>query len=109
MYCKYCGQKIDDDSTFCSGCGAKISIAVQKAELDESADIQPKAVGIKQNIVDTVPAEEEFDPTFHNIMGQFSPVGRIVFAALCILMVIWVATLTVHIFYPEVIDILSNI
>lgn len=109
MYCKYCGQKIDDDSTFCSGCGAKISIALQNTELNEGADIQPKAVGIKHNIVNSVPDEEEFDPTFHNIMEQFSPVGRIVFAVLCILMIIWTATLTVHIFYPEVIDLLSNI
>ena len=26
MYCKYCGQPIDDDSTFCSHCGKNITV-----------------------------------------------------------------------------------
>jgi len=27
MYCKYCGQPIDDDSTFCSHCGKNITVS----------------------------------------------------------------------------------
>lgn len=25
MYCKYCGSKLSDDSSFCSSCGARVS------------------------------------------------------------------------------------
>jgi len=29
MYCKYCGQPIDDDASFCSSCGARADAAPQ--------------------------------------------------------------------------------
>lgn len=90
MYCKYCGKKIDDDSTFCSGCGAKLSIAI-KGETPKKALKQTK-----KNL-----PQEDFEPTLENIMGQFSPFGKVVFLMLCALMVVWVAMLTFHIFYPE--------
>lgn len=108
MYCKYCGQKIDDDSTYCAGCGAKLSLAIGEVATEENAhtDILHKRSKLKPvKPVD----DEEFEPTFTNIMAQFSPFGRVVFIALCILMVIWVATLTVHIFYPEFVDLLSSL
>jgi predicted amidophosphoribosyltransferase len=38
MYCKYCGQKIDDDSTYCSGCGAKLNIAIAKPSEPKKVD-----------------------------------------------------------------------
>lgn len=97
MYCKYCGRKIDDDSTFCSGCGAKLSIAIK-------ADAP---VRISKPIKKT-PSQEDFDPTVKNILGQFSPFGKVVFIMLCALMVVWVAMLTFHIFYPELMGYLMT-
>ena len=30
MYCKYCGQPIDDDSTFCRHCGKNVTVSGNK-------------------------------------------------------------------------------
>ncbi len=117
MFCKYCGQKIDDDSTFCSGCGAKLSIAVpqhKQPHLNSSDQIQSKSIlppTVDMPATKQADTEEyeSFDPTFENIMAQFSPLGKIVFIILCILMVIWVATLTLHVFFPEYINYLLTL
>jgi len=111
MFCKYCGQRIDDDSTFCSGCGAKLTIAVPNNKTVADTAVNPSKASHKIDITDArdLPPEEEFDPTLKNIMGQFSPFGRLVFIALCILMVVWVATLTIYIFYPEFINYFSTL
>lgn len=98
MYCKYCGKKIEENSSFCSGCGAKLSIAV-KPEIS-----QKKSTGHKKNV-----PQEDFNPTLQNIMGQFSPLGKVVFVALCILMVAWVAMLTFHTLYPELVGYVMSI
>ncbi len=107
MYCKYCGQKIDDDSTFCSGCGAKISIAVSNNKQPNIRYVKEKNTKAKTAKKDDF--DEDFEPTFGNIMAQFSPIGKVVFIVLCILMVIWVASLTVYIFYPQFTDYLSTL
>ena len=39
MFCKNCGNKIDDDAAFCTNCGAKISDEIITPE--ESAEISP--------------------------------------------------------------------
>ncbi len=106
MYCKYCGQKIDDDSTFCSGCGAKISIAVKPVKRSQDKILREKKA---KHVTVTEDEFENFEPTFGNIMAQFSPIGKIVFILLCILMVIWVASLTVYIFFPELTNYLSTL
>lgn len=31
MYCKKCGKEIENDSRFCSGCGAKVEVEIKKA------------------------------------------------------------------------------
>jgi hypothetical protein len=129
MYCKYCGKKIDDDSTYCSGCGAKLSIAVKPesrrrarriieddAVSDNTANDTDK---LYQGTVDDTSSDtsssdnnsidDEFEPTFSNILGQFSPFGKLVFIVLCLLIVVWVATLMIYIFYPEYINFLSTL
>jgi hypothetical protein len=123
MYCKYCGQKIDDDSTYCSGCGAKLSIAVKpesrrRAKRISKVNTEDTGVITQNNISDEdtsiIPDDnamdtEEFEPSFTNILGQFTPFGKLVFIVLCLLMVVWVATLTVYIFYPEYISFFANL
>jgi sulfatase modifying factor 1 len=49
MFCKNCGNKIDDDSRFCSFCGSKINSIIQnqeavapKEEVKQNPVIQPK-------------------------------------------------------------------
>lgn len=32
MYCKYCGQQIDDDSVFCKHCGKSLETTLEKAD-----------------------------------------------------------------------------
>lgn len=123
MYCKYCGKKIDDDSTFCSGCGAKLSIAVKP----ETAAAKPK-IEVKADAPAVMPPQDEnaktakvkvkkermleydsFDPSPKGILGQFSPLGRVVFIVLCALVSVWVATITFYIFFPQYANILSTI
>lgn len=103
MYCKYCGKKIDDDSTYCAGCGAKLAIALPKAAVSSgSVQTAPKKAVYHRHC-----EEEFFEPTFKNIVNQFSPFGKIIFVVLCVLMAAWSATLTFCIFYPEYIDFIS--
>ena len=45
MYCKNCGQQIDDDDLFCANCGAKI---VRKSEAAEAAAAPKQMQNIKQ-------------------------------------------------------------
>ena len=45
MFCKYCGNKIDDNALFCSKCGKKIDTDnVDSSENTAKAESQPKAV-----------------------------------------------------------------
>lgn len=37
MFCKYCGEKIDDDSKFCSKCGARLARQEADAAVDKAA------------------------------------------------------------------------
>ena len=43
MYCEMCGNKLDDDSVFCTKCGAKIGESVDKKEDNEiKLTVKPK-------------------------------------------------------------------
>ena len=41
MYCKYCGQKIDDTASFCSSCGARV---------DEGGSVNQPVVNVYNNV-----------------------------------------------------------
>ena len=61
MFCKNCGNKIDDDSTFCDKCGYKIK---PETELDKKHDTEndtdDKAL---KKITTSTPESESFDKT----------------------------------------------
>ena len=41
MYCKYCGKKLDDGVSFCTGCGKPVQKQIIKSELG-SRNKKPK-------------------------------------------------------------------
>jgi hypothetical protein len=47
MYCKYCGQKIEDDSVFCVKCGQKVQHDMSKDNLAENRPIRVQIVESK--------------------------------------------------------------
>ena len=44
MYCKFCGQQIEDDAAFCSKCGKSVNQAGETVQTEEP---QPKSVKSK--------------------------------------------------------------
>jgi predicted amidophosphoribosyltransferase len=103
MYCKYCGHKIDEDSTYCAGCGVKLNIAVSPVN-----SVQPKpadnfySYSSAKTPSDFFNSIEEYEPTFKNIIGQFSLPGKIAFILLMFLLMSSTAVLTLFTFYPNI-------
>jgi hypothetical protein len=114
MYCKYCGHKIDDDSTYCAGCGVKLNVAVSPqnstsvpafglreatpAPVVTSQAVAKPSVGLFDSV-------EDYEPTFRNMLSQFSPLGKVAFILLNLLVLSVTAVLTLFTFYPNAADL----
>ncbi len=49
MFCKYCGQKLDDDAKFCQSCGAKIEESPKTIETDTFFDDNNASEKVQNN------------------------------------------------------------
>ena len=49
MYCKYCGKKLEDGVSFCTGCGKPVQKQIIKSEL-ESRNKKPKKT-VTRNVI----------------------------------------------------------
>ena len=58
MYCKYCGNKLDEQSTFCSKCGKRVSFETQNFESEVNVttqqDFDPALEAQKQELGEQV-------------------------------------------------------
>ncbi len=59
MFCKNCGKRIDDNSSFCTWCGSRLSIP--EAAVPQAASEQPQAVQPVQSVsaVQTIGTDTE--------------------------------------------------
>ena len=86
MYCKKCGNRIDDDSVFCSKCGQKINEDNNNNDFFIRGGVLEKYLGknsidaviatntvIDDNLLDKYATEEQKDPVridYENIIKQ---------------------------------------
>ena len=96
MYCKYCGQPIDDDSSFCKHCGKNIAVSEHKI-INGSNDLVPhfKSSELRININKDV--ENSKIKSFLNIIWKifktvyWSVIGITVYIVLCFIMAPFIA------------------
>jgi hypothetical protein len=117
MYCKYCGHKIDDDSTYCAGCGVKLNVAISPQNstsvpafgVRETSAYTPNPAIAVQAVtrpsVGLFDSIEDYEPTFRNMLSQFSPLGKVAFILLNLLVLSVTAVLTLFTFYPNATDL----
>ena len=67
MFCKFCGNSIDDDSIFCSLCGRKIK--------DTTGNEEPPGTNEPSSVVEKNPVREndtDYEPVVLHKLCQFS-------------------------------------
>ena len=53
MYCKYCGKKLDDGVSFCTGCGKPVQKQIRMSE-PEKYHKKPKKIFIRNVVIAVV-------------------------------------------------------
>lgn len=51
MFCKFCGEKLDDNAAFCSKCGAKLSAPEESVEITQLSESNT----LEENVVEATP------------------------------------------------------
>lgn len=105
MFCKYCGDRIDDDSVFCPVCGERVAGGMQPR--DEKADVsvyeEPETEltsAVPETRVNIV-KEDEFIDIF-KYWQETSTMKKVSLMFVCAMVAAWAAMLILSVFFAEI-------